>query len=396
MVKESEAKALAMGACAAAGCVMVMVGFALAVIGGDDGSRTAVSESTSSSVGSRMHSAGGVGRLLGDPAPSWLTYAEWKSPTGGRITKLSATWVVPAFPANREPMAAGAKRVVRGQEGAPSWYIAIQNAEGNGALLTPMLEWGRFGEQYQIFDAVYDWTDASEHESGRHMVVHPGDTVRATIEATALDSCDSCYTLRISSTAEEGVEIEYSYRTLEGQNSPESAAYFVMEHAPKDCASLPADRHLTFEAISLEVDGQPLNPAWTLVQKNPKCNAVTAVSRHTGAITMRWDLDDEGARPRRSVYQLLLAGIGLGVIHVLSGPDHLSALVTLSVGGSWRAFMLGVRWGCGHSSGLILMTILFFSLDVDLEAWGPYCEALVGGFMIVLGLGSGYRVLRCE
>jgi hydrogenase/urease accessory protein HupE len=43
--------------------------------------------------------------------------------------------------------------------------------------------------------------------------------------------------------------------------------------------------------------------------------------------------------------QLVGKGILMGVVHVLSGPDHLSALATLSVGSSLRAFFTGVRWG---------------------------------------------------
>ena len=46
----------------------------------------------------------------------------------------------------------------------------------------------------------------------------------------------------------------------------------------------------------------------------------------------------------RSLLQLIGTGIILGTVHVLSGPDHLSALLTLSVGGGWRAFVLGARW----------------------------------------------------
>lgn len=97
--------------------------------------------------------------------------------------------------------------------------------------------------------------------------------------------------------------------------------------------------------------------------------------------------------PPRSLLQLIGTGIALGTVHVLSGPDHLSALLALSVGGGWRAFILGVRWGCGHSIGLILMTTIFFIFHIDLEAIGPACEALVGVFMIALGIGSGYRAL---
>ena len=75
--------------------------------------------------------------------------------------------------------------------------------------------------------------------------------------------------------------------------------------------------------------------------------------------------------PPRSYSSLIGTGTLLGTVHVLSGPDHLSALMTLSVGGSWRAFALGARWGCGHSLGLVIMTVVFFTFDVDLEAIGP-------------------------
>ena len=57
---------------------------------------------------------------------------------------------------------------------------------------------------------------------------------------------------------------------------------------------------------------------------------------------------------------LIATGIGLGIVHVLTGPDHLSALATLSaVSDLCTSFFLGVRWGIGHSTGLLLVgTIL--------------------------------------
>ncbi len=48
---------------------------------------------------------------------------------------------------------------------------------------------------------------------------------------------------------------------------------------------------------------------------------------------------------------LIVTGFSLGMLHVLAGPDHLSALAVLSVGNSWKAMSLGLRWGLGHSSG---------------------------------------------
>lgn len=96
---------------------------------------------------------------------------------------------------------------------------------------------------------------------------------------------------------------------------------------------------------------------------------------------------------RRSYVDLVGTGIALGVIHVLSGPDHLSALLTLSVAGSWRAFWLGARWGVGHSAGLVLMAALLFLFDIDLDKWGPWCEMLVGIFMILLGATAARKVI---
>jgi hypothetical protein len=84
---------------------------------------------------------------------------------------------------------------------------------------------------------------------------------------------------------------------------------------------------------------------------------------------------------------LMSTGCTLGLLHVLAGPDHLSALAALAVGTSWRAFMLGFRWGVGHSTGLIVVAIVFIALkgDIDLRALGRYCDTLVGIFMIALG-----------
>lgn len=84
---------------------------------------------------------------------------------------------------------------------------------------------------------------------------------------------------------------------------------------------------------------------------------------------------------------LASTGFTLGLLHVLAGPDHLSALAALAVGTSWRAFMLGFRWGLGHSTGLVVVAIIFIALkgDLDLRTLGRYCDTLVGIFMIGLG-----------
>ena len=54
----------------------------------------------------------------------------------------------------------------------------------------------------------------------------------------------------------------------------------------------------------------------------------------------------------------------MGIVHVLTGPDHLSAIATLSVNvGNFRAFWFGVRWGVGHSIGLVVVGSFFIGLE---------------------------------
>lgn len=54
----------------------------------------------------------------------------------------------------------------------------------------------------------------------------------------------------------------------------------------------------------------------------------------------------------------------MGVIHVLTGPDHLSALATLAANvGNFKAFSLGAQWGMGHSVGLTVVAVILIALD---------------------------------
>ncbi len=93
----------------------------------------------------------------------------------------------------------------------------------------------------------------------------------------------------------------------------------------------------------------------------------------------------------------------MGIIHVLTGPDHLSALATLSANiDSCQAFGYGVRWGIGHSIGLLLVGSILIMIDYSnhdkendnnnddkigiSESFESFCETLVGIFMVCLGL----------
>lgn len=84
----------------------------------------------------------------------------------------------------------------------------------------------------------------------------------------------------------------------------------------------------------------------------------------------------------------------MGVVHVLTGPDHLSAIATLSANVDYPgAFLLGVRWGIGHSTGLLLVGCIFIALTLNSEETtvdipehvSHAFEGLVGIFMLLLG-----------
>ena len=123
----------------------------------------------------------------------------------------------------------------------------------------------------------------------------------------------------------------------------------------------------------------------------------------------------------RLTYSPTDANQGMGIVHVLTGPDHLSALATLSANvGNYRAFWYGVRWGIGHSIGLILVGSTFIILSSQSQASGgqndddgdqdgdddtveiperieSIAETFVGLFMLALGsysLVKAYRTRR--
>ena len=104
----------------------------------------------------------------------------------------------------------------------------------------------------------------------------------------------------------------------------------------------------------------------------------------------------EDGSPLQHILHVILTGSAMGIVHVLAGVDHLTALATLSVGSSWRAVKLGIRWGIGHSTGLVLVTILILFLkgEINIKLYKQYCDSLVGIFMIILGIYSIFTAIK--
>ena len=90
-----------------------------------------------------------------------------------------------------------------------------------------------------------------------------------------------------------------------------------------------------------------------------------------------------------------LAGLAAGLIHVLSGPDHLAAVAPLS-GGRDRAWYAGFLWGLGHCGGVLAVGLLALALRgaLPLEALSAWSERIVGVVLVGVGLWGFTRVLR--
>lgn len=101
--------------------------------------------------------------------------------------------------------------------------------------------------------------------------------------------------------------------------------------------------------------------------------------------------------------QLATTGLLMGIIHVLAGPDHLSALATLS-GTNIRSeennyvhsFLLGIKWGLGHACGLIIVGSILIAIDVPVNngTVSTVMESFVGVFMLILGIYSMHKAFR--
>jgi hypothetical protein len=99
--------------------------------------------------------------------------------------------------------------------------------------------------------------------------------------------------------------------------------------------------------------------------------------------------------------ELATTGLLMGIIHVLTGPDHLSALATLSGtnirsgNGYVESFLLGIKWGLGHAIGLIVVGAVLISIEMTVnEALSTVMESFVGVFMVALGIYGMHKAFK--
>jgi hypothetical protein len=94
----------------------------------------------------------------------------------------------------------------------------------------------------------------------------------------------------------------------------------------------------------------------------------------------------------------LFAGLAAGLVHVLSGPDHLVAVAPLAADEDrphWRA---GFQWGLGHTTGVLIVGALLFAFRevLPIDAISAYSERIVGVALIAVGVWGAYRATRLQ
>jgi hypothetical protein len=93
----------------------------------------------------------------------------------------------------------------------------------------------------------------------------------------------------------------------------------------------------------------------------------------------------------------VITGALAGLFHVLSGPDHLAAVVPLAASDRERGWIAGWTWGIGHSSGVVAVAVVAVLLRDILPPIGvisAWSERLVGAALIGIGVWALRRSVR--
>lgn len=82
-----------------------------------------------------------------------------------------------------------------------------------------------------------------------------------------------------------------------------------------------------------------------------------------------------------------LAGFAAGLVHVLSGPDHLAAVAPLTVESERKPWLAGFSWGAGHTGGVWFVGAMALLMRgaLPVEALSSWSERLVG--VVLVGIG---------
>jgi sulfite exporter TauE/SafE len=83
-----------------------------------------------------------------------------------------------------------------------------------------------------------------------------------------------------------------------------------------------------------------------------------------------------------------ILGFAAGLIHVLTGPDHLAAVSPLAIENKDKAPLVGFKWGIGHTGGVCLLGSLALALReiIPMNLMSGFSERIIGIILIGIGL----------
>ena len=87
---------------------------------------------------------------------------------------------------------------------------------------------------------------------------------------------------------------------------------------------------------------------------------------------------------------ILVSGLIAGLIHTISGPDHLAAIAPLTTKNSNQRYRIGFYWSLGHTLGLLIFFICALSLkDIfDIHTLSSIPEHIIAVMLIYMGISS--------
>lgn len=93
-----------------------------------------------------------------------------------------------------------------------------------------------------------------------------------------------------------------------------------------------------------------------------------------------------------------IAALIASILHVITGPDHLAAVIPFAIESKKRAWKIGLFWGIGHLLGMLLIGVLFliFREVIPVKKISNYSEQLVGIVLIFIGIWSFYKLFKQE
>ncbi len=96
------------------------------------------------------------------------------------------------------------------------------------------------------------------------------------------------------------------------------------------------------------------------------------------------------------MFLTFLLGIVASATHVMTGPDHLAAVTPLAIENKKKSWIIGISWGIGHTTGLLLIGGLFYLFRemFPVKMISEYSEIIVGIILVIIGMWAFYKLLN--